>query len=181
MDNMQSFFSLINIEVQRIIDQLYRGVYGLPQAKRSMITPAIYLGGQYGLKRLSDMKRLGITGIVNMRMHSIHKEGKAEGFHLLQLPTPDRHAPSLKDLQTGVEFIKNEIDKGGKVYIHCHWGEGRGASMVIAYLLSTGLTYDDALGLVRKVRTFIRPTKPQVERLREFEYVSLRAKRGNLF
>jgi dual specificity MAP kinase phosphatase len=41
--------------------------------------------------------------------------------------------------------------------------------MTIAYLLKTGLTYEDAFALVRKVRTFINPRPSQIGRLKELE------------
>ncbi|MBA3551153.1 dual specificity protein phosphatase family protein, partial [Patescibacteria group bacterium] len=58
---------------------------------------------------------------------------------------------------------------GGKVYIHCRFGEGRGPTMAIAYLISTGLTLEHAIELVKKVRIFIRPTVVQIEQLKKFE------------
>jgi len=41
--------------------------------------------------------------------------------------------------------------------------------MTIAYLLKSGLTYDDAFALVRKARTFINPRPGQIKRLKELE------------
>ncbi|MDQ3098768.1 MAG: dual specificity protein phosphatase family protein [bacterium] len=163
-----SFYLKCVIQIQRVIDHAWNRLFGLPQAKRSMITPQLYLGGQYALRGINDMKKLGITSIVSMRMTSPRADNLT-GFKVLHLPTVDMTPPALEDLHKGVVFIKNEIDNKGKVYIHCHHGEGRGPSMVIAYLISTGLTYDDAHMLVKKVRTFINLNLPQVARLQEFE------------
>ena len=38
----------------------------------------------------------------------------------------------------GVCFIDAEINRGGKVYIHCAVGCGRAPTMTAAYLISTG-------------------------------------------
>ena len=104
-----------------------------------------------------------------MRMADIlHREMLSE-FHLLHLPTPDQEAPSIEQLKNGVSFIESEIKNKGKVYIHCKHGEGRGPTMAIAYLIYSGMTYDDAYASVKKVRTFIYPTLVQIERLKEFE------------
>ncbi|MBA3283871.1 MAG: dual specificity protein phosphatase family protein, partial [Nitrosopumilus sp.] len=140
----------------------------LPTRKRSAITPELYLGGQYKLNSLNHLKKLGVTGIVNMRTRSIHTIAP-EGIKVLHLPTPDHHAPTLGDLSKGVVFIKHEVEAGGKVYIHCRFGEGRGPTMAIAYLISTGLTLEHAIELVKKVRIFIRPTVVQIEQLKKFE------------
>lgn len=154
---------------QRVSDHLYRSYTGLPMLKRSKITPHLFLGGQFGPKGVDTFKKLGITGVVNMRMTPYRKNLALKKVAVLHLPTPDQHAPKLEDLEKGVVFMQREIDKGGNVYVHCRYGEGRGPSMAIAYLISQGMTYDDAYTFVKKVRTFIKPTPPQIKRLREFE------------
>ncbi len=165
-----SFFRLITITIQRYADHFYRRITGLPQMKRSMITPQLYVGGQYARRAVDDLERIGITGVVNMRMHSIHKDMNfSRVIKICNLPTRDLHAPTQEDLIKGVDFITEEIKKNGKVYIHCRQGEGRGPTMAIAYLMSTGLTFEDAFSHVQKVRTFIRPTQEQIEALLEFE------------
>ena len=104
-----------------------------------------------------------------MREHPIYNESKYEGFKYLHLPTPDNTAPTMMDLIKGADFADTEIKNGGKVYIHCRQGLGRGPTMAIAYLLKTGLTYEDAFNLVKKVRTFINPKQVQIVRLKELE------------
>ncbi len=164
-----NYFAKLRVEIQRAIDHLWLHVRGMPQVKRSMLTKNLFLGGQYSLRRISSLKKLGITAIVNMRMSAIHNPTAQQDFRILHLPTPDFHAPTLENLRKGVQFMDEEIKKGGSVYVHCHWGEGRGPSMVIAYLMFTGMTFQDAYEFVKKVRTFIRPTTTQIDQLRQFE------------
>lgn len=167
---LKSLLVLLVITIDRFTDHAYRYITGLPQAKRSLITPHLFLGGQYSLTAFERLKVLGVTGIVNMRMRSIHKDiDNIHDVRILNLPTPDRSAPSQENLKKGADFIKDEVSKGGKVYIHCRYGEGRGPTMAIAYLISTGLVYQDAYELVKKTRTFISPTRVQVQALLKFE------------
>ncbi|CAM4011431.1 Dual specificity phosphatase, catalytic domain [Pedobacter westerhofensis] len=154
---------------QKIYDNIYRAFKGMPTLKRSQITADLFLGSQYSLIGLRKMKALGITAIINMREHSIYSEAQYEGFSYLHLPTVDNTPPTLEILIKGAEFADQEIKSGGKVYIHCRQGLGRGPTMTIAYLLKTGLTYEDAFALVRKVRTFINPRPSQIGRLNELE------------
>ena len=156
------------LDIQRLYDYSWRKLTGAPTRRFSMITPHLFLGGQHSRHRgLHMLKRRGITAIVNMRISSINL-AHIDWVKTLHLPTVDQHAPTMDQLKQGVEFIAEEIKRQGKVYIHCKQGEGRGPTMVIAYLISTGMTLEDALTAVRKVRTFIRPTLVQLERLREF-------------
>lgn len=160
---------LLKIELSRTIDHSYRRITGKPMARRSMITPQLFLGGQYGQSGLATLQSWGITGVVSMRMIPPKQYIHTEWLDVLHLPTPDQTAPTLEQLTAGVSFIQKHIDSGGRVYIHCHHGEGRGPSMTAAYLISTGITLDDALTQIRAIRSFIRPTTVQLERLREFE------------
>jgi protein-tyrosine phosphatase len=169
MKRLYSIWLSVVIQFQRLVDHAWRYTTGLPLAKRSVITPQLILGGQYGVRSMNTLRKLGVTAVVNMRMHSVHKDIAVKGLSILNLPTPDRHAPSLADLQKGVRFIESEIKRDGKVYIHCKYGEGRGPTMAITYLIYSGMTYDDAYTLVKNVRTFISPTKVQIDRMKEFE------------
>jgi protein-tyrosine phosphatase len=166
---LKSHLLKIYIHFQRSFDHMWRRYTGLPQVSKSEITPLLYLGGQYSDLGLSKLKKLGITGIVNMRTEAVHPQKLIPFAKLLHLPTLDNHAPSIEQLEEGVTFIQKELDMGGKVYIHCRLGEGRGPTMVIAYLISIGMTFQDAFASVKKVRIFINPTKVQIKRLKEFE------------
>jgi len=169
MRRLKSFWIIAVIFVQKIVDQTHRMLVGMPTLKRSQITANLFLGGQYNLRGLTRLREIGITGIINMRMHSIYTEAQYQGFHYLHLPTLDNTAPGFDDLVKGADFAHNEIKKNGKVYIHCRQGLGRGPSMAIAYLLKMGATYEDAFRAVKKVRTFINPTNVQIVRLKELE------------
>jgi protein tyrosine phosphatase (PTP) superfamily phosphohydrolase (DUF442 family) len=166
---IKSIWLLIVIFFQKVIDQSHRVIVGIPTLRRSQITANLFLGGQYNLNGLRKLKEMGITAIINMRMHSIYEAAQYHGFHYLHLPTPDNTAPRLEDLIKGAEFARDEIKNGGKVYIHCRQGLGRGPSMAIAYLLKMGATYEDALATVKRVRSFINPRPVQVQRLKELE------------
>jgi protein-tyrosine phosphatase len=104
-----------------------------------------------------------------MRIHSAYTEAQYEGFKYLHIPTIDNTPPLLEDLMRGADFMDIEIKSGGKVYVHCRQGLGRGPTMAIAYLIKSGLTFEDAFKLVKSVRTFINPRPGQIERLKELE------------
>jgi protein-tyrosine phosphatase len=86
----------------------------------------------------------------------------------LHLPTVDDTSPSLAHLRQGVDFITEEIARGGTVYVHCASGVGRAPALAAAYLVSTGIGPDEAWERIRAVRPFVRPTPSQVEQVRRF-------------
>lgn len=153
------------LQSQRFFDQGWRHVTGAPTVRFSQITPQLYLGGQIYSQGLSQLRRWEITGIVSMRLTlpSVYK--RSPELKVLHLPTPDTLAPTIQQLKEGIAFIAKEVGLGGKIYIHCRHGEGRGPTMIIAYLMSTGLTLQDAFDQIKSVRTFIKPTTAQWEQL----------------
>lgn len=168
---IRSLIVRIIVFYQRLYDNFYRLIHGIPTLKRSQITADLFLGSQYSLLGLQKLEALGITGIVNMRMHSEYADAVYKGIKYLHLPTLDNTPPSLEILEKGAAFVDDEIKKGGKVYIHCRQGLGRGPTMTIAYLIKIGMTFNDAIDLVRNVRTFINPRPSQIEQLKKLELV----------
>ncbi|HEX2619808.1 MAG TPA: dual specificity protein phosphatase [Phototrophicaceae bacterium] len=150
-------------------DKLTRFLQLAPPKQFSQVTSQILLGGQPAKRVLRWLKRKGVTGVVNLRQEYDYSETMSTlGIRYLHLPTPDNQPPTLEHLNQGVIFIHDTLAKGGRVYIHCWEGLGRSPTVVAAYLVSTGLTPNEAWIRIRKTRPFIRPTPGQVTRLEEF-------------
>jgi hypothetical protein len=144
-------------------------VTGVPLLKFSQVTPQLYVGPQFTAPGKRLLEQQGINGCVNLR---IERDDAQFGLALpryLYLPTIDDDAPSVEHMEQGVAFIREVISGGGKVYIHCAAGVGRAPSMAAAYLMAEGLTLDEALSKIRKVRPFIYITPPQMERLQRLD------------
>jgi protein-tyrosine phosphatase len=163
-----------------IYDNVYRVVTGLPRLSRSQITAHLFLGSQYNLIGLKKLKALGVTAIVNMRLHNTYGEAVHEGIKYLHLPTVDNTPPPLEVLIKGADFIDEEIRNNGIVYVHCRQGLGRGPTMAMAYLIKLSMTYKEAYDMVRKVRIFINPRPGQVRRLKELEVYYREQKKPSL-
>jgi protein tyrosine phosphatase (PTP) superfamily phosphohydrolase (DUF442 family) len=149
-------------------DHLVRIITGANIHGLSRITPHLHIGGQYRRRGISRMKQRGITAVINMRDEFDDEAAGIAFRHYLHLPTTDDHAPTLEHLRLGIAFIADEIEQGGQVYVHCGSGIGRAATMAAAYLVSTGLSAEEAWARIRQSRPFIRPTQVQIERLDEF-------------
>jgi protein-tyrosine phosphatase len=139
---------------------------GAPRLSTCQVYPHLYVGGQHWWHGWETMKKWGITAVVNMRMH--HPTAPPKPIKVLRLPTLDHTPPKLEDLKKGADFIREEIEKGGRVYVHCREGRGRGPTMAAAYLVSTGMVPDEAWETIRKARPFINPTRRQREQLLHF-------------
>ena len=152
----------------RWYDQIHRRLTGSPVWRLSEVMPQLLLGGQHYPNGYCRMRDYGITAIVNMRQHHSDVNRDIAGDRHLQLATVDNTPPSIEDLRKGVRFISQEIERGGKVYIHCAVGCGRAPTMTAAYLITTGLTPKAALKRIKQVRPFVHPTKRQKMALERF-------------
>ncbi|MFN2289708.1 MAG: dual specificity protein phosphatase family protein [Anaerolineae bacterium] len=150
------------------MDHAVRIVTGAPIERVTRVAPQLYLGGQYRRRGWRRLEVRGVTAVVNMRVEFDDAAAGIAPARYLHLPTVDDEAPTLDNLRLGSEFIAEEIERGGVVYVHCGAGIGRAAIMAAAYLVTTGLTADEAWDHIRLSRPFIRPTPPQIEQLVRF-------------
>lgn len=149
-------------------DHAVRIVTGAPILSVSQITPQLHVGGQYRRRGWPELQARGVTAVVNMRVEFDDNHAGIAPRRYLYLPTIDDTAPTLSHLREGVEFITKELERGGSVYVHCASGVGRAPALAAAYLVSTGLSPEEAWHRIRAVRPFVRPTIAQVEQVRRF-------------
>lgn len=146
----------------RVTVPLYRVVRGHPLRRYSEVLPTVWVGGQHYRHGVQHMRKIGLSAIVNLRTEPDDAAMNRVTERYLWLPTTDHTPPTLADIQRAVDFIDGEIAAGGKVYVHCRAGVGRGPTMVACYLVSKDHTPHEAWGKLRKVRPFIYPTTAQL-------------------
>jgi hypothetical protein len=149
-------------------DHAVRAITGAPIRGVSQITPQLHVGGQYRRRGWRLLEKRGVTAVVNLRTEFDDAAAGIAPDRYLYLPTIDDTPPSPKRLREGVAFISGEVARGGAVYIHCGAGVGRAPTMAAAYLVSTGLTPEEAWALIRSVRPFIRIKPGQAQQIDRF-------------
>ncbi len=103
---------------------------------------------------LDDIKEQGIDAIVNLceEFSDLHELEEQAGFEVFYLPITDEHAPEMKEMEKGLEWMDEAIYLGKKVLVHCKHGVGRTGTFVTAYLLRRGLGMRKAEKILRKTR-----------------------------
>ena len=146
-------------------DKLYpliRFIYERIQGHRwfDAITPRIWLGGAPTYQRDYDyLLDKGITAVVNIRAEreDDYELYKREGITYLQLKVFDVTIPSPEILDEGVAFIRQQLEDGRIVFIHCAKGRGRSATLLAAYfMLYEGLTFEEAHDKMKTVRPLVK-------------------------
>ena len=151
-----------------IRDHGLRLVQGMSPVDTSLIAPGLYVGGQQQRHGLARMAALGIGATLSLREKTDDRARGVALEHHLWLPSVDDTPPTLEQLTQATAFMRQIIEKGTGIYVHCMAGVGRAPTTAAAYLVSTGLTPAEAWALIRRARPFIRPKPIQFEQVDRF-------------
>ena len=148
-----------------IFDKLYpliRFTYESVQGHRwyDQINDDVWLGGApTKTKDYQYLLKQGIRAVVDIRdERSDDLELYAEqGINHIKLRVPDMMMPPLNILTEGVDFMKEQVDQGRVVYVHCAKGRGRSAALVAAYLMKHhGMSYENAKQVLESKRKLVK-------------------------
>lgn len=140
-----------------------------PPKELDWVTPELAIGSD--LRDVGFLKAQGIGAIIGLQAERSDDESKlgSGGIEYLYVPIKDGHAPELSQIQTMVEWINSQHEVKRKVYMHCAAGVGRAPTMAMAYLVSTGLTADQAYTEIKGKHHDTDPGPKQIEAVREYE------------
>lgn len=136
----------------------------------SWITDNLAVGGALRTVDMSRLQRMGITAVVDCREEASDDEvllGR-HGIAFLRLPTPDARELSQEALDLGSAWVRQRLQRGEKVYIHCYHGVGRGPLLGACVLVASGYGAQEAIDLVRKRRWQASPNEEQLNALITF-------------
>lgn len=139
-----------------------------PFRRLTHITKHMYLGGQVDLRGWRTLESWGVRAMLNMRIEWDDRKFGIQPDYYLWLPTIDGTPPTVEQLAKGSAFIHDQVANNRAVYIHCAAGLGRSPTQVIAYLMTCGMTSQQAVDFVEVRRPFIVLSQSQLRRLNEF-------------
>lgn len=119
------------------------------------INENIFIGNNMCCSAMLDemLVKEGIYADISLEEKLADNPVGAKAF--LWVPIVDHNGPTLENIKITNAFIRSVVDTNQKVYVHCKNGHGRAPTIVISYLMSTGMSYDDAYKLVKNKRPVI--------------------------
>jgi protein-tyrosine phosphatase len=141
------------------------------QLNYSDVTPQLAVGGAFRTRDIKHLIQHGVTGVVDCRLEDqddAHALAQA-GIQFLHVPTLDRHGFTYTQLQDSVDWVLEHISGGGRAFMHCEHGVGRGPLMACAVLVAQGYSAPEALRIVRSGRWQALPNDRQLAVLLDFE------------
>lgn len=127
-----------------------------------LIAENVYLGRWHSARETKVFDHLNIRAILDLTWELNEPGRLIKHRHYLSLPVLDGTAPSMAQLQTGVEWLRCHAAEG-PVAVHCALGHGRSATVVVALLLATGraATVDEAVKFVQQRRPMVALKREQ--------------------
>jgi protein-tyrosine phosphatase len=137
----------------------------------SDITPELAVGGSFRTRDVPRLQARGVTAVVDCRREAQDDAAALEraGLAFLHLPAPDGYALTNDQLYAGVDWVLDHLAHGGRAFLHCEHGVGRGPLMGCAVLVAQGRSAPEALHLVRSHRWQAMPNDRQLAALLDFE------------
>ena len=135
------------------------------------VRPGLFLGARIIEADLPALESAGISAVLDL-VGEFKAPAAVRGpaYIYAAIPTLDGTSPTLPELELGARFIKEALAAGRKILVHCTFGHGRSAAMVVAALLLMGEapTVEDAFGILRKLKRRIWLSREQKRMLRLF-------------
>lgn len=127
----------------------------------------LYIGGLFCLRRKEALKKANITHVVSALSLPLDRDLFQGYGHLVVEVNDVEDENILQHFPTTNAFIRDGLNGGGGVLVHCAMGKSRSAAFLIAYLLITNSSLDpqSALGLIRQCRTCAEPNSGFMEQL----------------
>ena len=130
------------------------------------LSEQLALGSRFPMEHAGQLaEHHGIGAVVDLRAEECDDELAlhAAGMDLLHLPTPDLEPATHEHLERGVSFVRERLERGEKVLIHCQHGIGRSALLALCVLVDQGWEPLDALVHAKNRRWAVSPSQSQYE------------------
>ena len=141
------------------------------QLNYSDVTSQLAVGGAFRKRQIKRLKHHGVTAVVDCRLEAQDDAQAlaAAGISFLHVPTTDRYGFRYEQMRDGVDWVLDHLANGGRAFLHCEHGVGRGPLMACAVLVAQGYSAPEALRLVRASRWQAMPNDRQLADLLSFE------------
>ena len=120
----------------------------------------VILGALPFASNVADLHDSGVRAVVNAcaETEGPVKEYERYGITQLCIPTTDFNPPGLEDIQRAIVFMREHTERGERVYVHCKAGRGRGATVVLCWLIATkGMASEAAQAVLLQKRPHVLP------------------------
>ena len=97
------------------------------------------------------IRAVGVKAIVNLcaECYDLNEVESAFDFDVYYLPVVDEAAPTIEALAKLLDWMKQKINSGKRVLVHCRYGIGRTGTVVLCYLIHSGYDFKKARAMMK--------------------------------
>jgi len=134
----------------------------------SFIKQNLFVGGVNNMEILS---KDGFNAILDLRKEKEDNSSELQKYSIdyLSIKIPDRNVPTFDEAISVNKWIKTNLEKGKKIFVHCNLGRGRSPLVVCSFLISEGMSELDSIQLLKKHRKYVYLNSKQLKWLYEFK------------
>lgn len=142
----------------------------MPLKNRNHINELIQLAGKDKLAILSILEEWEMKEQTPFTNPATAEDWKNNHISQSTIEAEDYIPLTLDQIKKAVEFIKTQVAKGKKVYVHCKAGRGRSAIAVACYYMQKNhWTPEEAIRFIEEKRPNVTLfKKPKYKRIQEF-------------
>ncbi|HUW58566.1 MAG TPA: dual specificity protein phosphatase family protein [Planctomycetota bacterium] len=119
---------------------------------------------------LAALRSCGVDHVISLTVLPLAATALEEhGITGIHIPMPDMRAPSLDEVEEFVGELSSLVDAGHKVAVHCGAGLGRTGTMLACYLVSRGVSAEEAIAEVRRRRPGSVESRAQEQAVHDYE------------
>lgn len=124
-----------------------------------IIPGKLYLSDYIAASRKEVIRNHNIKRVISLGgLHDHTLYASHDGVEYLYVYIDDYDAePIHQHFRETIDFIQEHSVDDGAVLVHCYAGISRSATIVIAYLMHTGMDFSEAYLTVKKARPVINP------------------------
>jgi protein tyrosine phosphatase (PTP) superfamily phosphohydrolase (DUF442 family) len=113
-------------------------IVGIPNSGK--INDHLFRGAQPKLAAFAELKKLGVTTIVDLRRENLptidweRGQAAAHGFNFVHIPVSGWAPPSPEQIAQFLSIFSQDSQQ--RVFVHCHYGDDRTGVFVAAYRIA---------------------------------------------
>lgn len=135
----------------------------------SQITEYIYIGNNMCCQQhfLKELLKKGIQADISLEEKRLDSPFGVKYY--LWLPVKDHYSPDQDQFKLGAAALQKLTELRKKVYIHCEKGHSRAPTLVAAYFISEGMSFEESFNLLKSKRPAVHLNEMQIAGLKKFE------------
>ncbi|MDQ6660443.1 MAG: dual specificity protein phosphatase family protein [Chloroflexota bacterium] len=120
------------------------------------------------------LQQLGIKGILNLAGY-LDDAPLISAFNVYHIPIANHKEwghkpPTLDEMHQAISIIQVSLKDNQSIVVHCEQGLGRTGTIIAGYLTTCGLTAQEAIDYIRKLRPGSIETEEQEDAIYQYEH-----------